>query len=101
MKTCEREYHASVAITEDLTGLLYKQEQDLALFDAERQMCLIKELKKSKESILSNELIILTNQINLSPTMKRALELNKEKGSGSWLTVLPLQEHGYRLFKQT
>ena len=28
------------------------------------------------------------------------MELNKEKGAGSWLTALPLQEHGFSLNKQ-
>ena len=99
-KTAEREYHASVVITEDLTGLLYQQEQDLSLFDAERQQLLIKELKASKESIISNDLNIICNQTDVSPTLKRALELNKQKGSGTWLTVLPLQDLGFCLNKR-
>ena len=32
--------------------------------------------------------------------MKRNMILNKEKGSGSWLTVLPLEDHGFVLNKQ-
>ena len=32
--------------------------------------------------------------------MKRCLELNMEKGAGSWLTALPLQDLGYCLNKQ-
>ena len=29
VETCEREYQSSLAITEDLTGLIYRQEHDL------------------------------------------------------------------------
>ena len=32
--------------------------------------------------------------------LKRCLELNKEKGVGSWLTALPLKDQGYCLNKQ-
>jgi len=31
--------------------------------------------------------------------LKRALELTSEKGASNWLTVLPVQEHGFSLHK--
>ena len=99
MITCMREYQSSVTITEDLTDLLYRQQKNLSLFDANRQLAKIKELKTSKESWLSNSLDDILSRIE-SPAMIRAIELNKEKGAGSWLTVLPLQQHGYCLNKQ-
>ena len=33
-------------------------------------------------------------------SLKRCMALNKEKGSGSWLTALPLKDHGFCLNKQ-
>ena len=97
--TCEREYHASKLITEDLAALLYRQEQDLTLFDTEKQEAVIKELKKNKEIFITDYQKQLSLQSN-NITIKRAMELNKERGSGSWLTVLPLEEHGFCLNKQ-
>ena len=35
----------------------------------------------------------------LSPELKRCVDLAKEKGSSSWLSVLPLEEHGFYLHK--
>ncbi len=35
----------------------------------------------------------------LTPTLKKAMDLAKEKGSSSWLTTLPLEEHGFCLHK--
>ena len=99
VETCEREFHSSLTITEDLTGLIYRQEQDFSLFNAERQSLVIKELKATKENSnkeILNGIISLTEDQSL----KRALTLNKEKGSGTWLTVLPLESHGYCLNKR-
>ena len=36
---------------------------------------------------------------NLSSTLQRSMELAREKGASSWLTVLPLSEHGFGLHK--
>ena len=98
VETCKREYDASKTITEDLTDLLYRQEQDLALFDFNKQSNTIKELKKSKEVFNTNCFTEISEQ--MSEDMKRVMTLNKEKGSGCWLTALPLLDHGYVLNKQ-
>ena len=52
-------------------------------------------------------LVITQRQANLSllslstdDSLKRCLLLNREKGAGSWLTALPLKDHGYCLNKQ-
>ena len=36
---------------------------------------------------------------HLSPHLQRAVDLAKEKGSSPWLTVTPLEEHGFYLNK--
>ena len=36
---------------------------------------------------------------HLSTTQKRLISLAKEKGSSSWLTVIPVEEHGFFLNK--
>ena len=40
---------------------------------------------------------VIHNQ--LFPQLQRAIDLAKEKGSSSWLTVIPLEEHGFYLNK--
>ena len=35
----------------------------------------------------------------LPPTMKKAAGLAQEKGASAWLTVLPIEEHGFALHK--
>ena len=38
-------------------------------------------------------------EANLDPDTKRAVTQAKEKGASSWLTVLPIKEHGFTLTK--
>jgi hypothetical protein len=98
IEACEREYQSSLKITEKLSALIYNQDQDLALFDPDEQLSVIKEMKQTKESVFKakyDEILL-----HLDPETQRCLELNHEKGSGSWLTVLPLQDMGYSLNKQ-
>ena len=37
--------------------------------------------------------------ISLTPPMQLAMNLAQEKGASSWLTALPLEEHGFTLHK--
>ena len=80
-------------------GLIYRQDQDLTLFDVAKQNAEIKEQKKNKELFLKGQLEEIVLHISDS-NVKRALNLNNEKGTGSWLTTLPLKELGFCLNKQ-
>ena len=96
--SCEREYSASKMITSSLSDLIYKQETDLGLFDTDAQKEIIKNLKKTKEINLISTQKGIVESIQ-DATLKRSFALNTEKGSGAWLTALPLKEHGYCLNK--
>ena len=43
--------------------------------------------------------VATTLKDNLNVSLKRAMELAQEKGVSSWLTALPIQEHGFTLHK--
>ena len=43
--------------------------------------------------------VATTLKVNLTGPLKRAVELAQEKGASSWLTALPIQEHGFALHK--
>ena len=99
VEACEREYAASKLVTNDLSDLIYRQVSDLSCLDLRKQEETIKVLKKNKESQLHSAFLDAVSRIE-DPSQKRALSLSAEKGSGSWLTVLPLKEYGYCLNKQ-
>ena len=57
-----------------------------------------------KQSIRKNNrdhqtLLADTLHSQLSPSLKRCAGLAREPGSSSWLTILPIQEHGFHLHK--
>ena len=57
-----------------------------------------------KQSIRKNNrdhqtLLADTLHSQLSPFLKRCADLAREPGSSSWLTVLPIPEHGFHLHK--
>ena len=66
--------------------------------DVELEQNHIKYLMKKRKQEQQND-----DAMNLRPpdTLKRAMELAKEKGSSSWLTALPLESHGFALHKSS
>ena len=98
-ETADREYEASCTITEDLANLILRQEQDLSHYDAERTSLKVKNLKAAKEAFLTEKFNSLYEETP-DAILKRCMLLNKEKGAGSWLTALPLKDHGFCLNKQ-
>ena len=96
--TCQREYEASKTITQGLADLIYRQKRDLSLWNTQEQDQLIKDLKKTKEENLVNTHKEVLENLN-DNLLKRSLSLSAEKGSGAWLTVLPLKDLGYSLNK--
>ena len=87
------------AVTQNLADLILQQEQDISFYSHERTLGIIKEVKRAKESYLKEKFAEVLLTLENSP-LKRCLELNREKGAGSWLTALPLQDHGFCLNKQ-
>ena len=57
-------------------------------------------MKAAKESFLSNKYNCILDALPDDSVVKRCLALNREKGAGSWLTALPLKDHGFYLNKQ-
>ena len=101
MDRCEQEYQSSVKVTSELSKLILDQQQDLDMFDSSAQLLAIKELKIAKESSHKEKCDTIISQLDaINQEMHRCIKLNQEKGSGCWLSVLPLKDHGYSLNKQ-
>ena len=83
------EYNASAAITENLSAIIYNQEADFSNYNREQVKEIVATVKAEKERRLKLELDEIHQLVD--PKMKRILDLSQEKGSGAWLTALPVQ----------
>ncbi len=97
MITCDREYEASISITESLKNLIINQQNTLDELDYTSISTKKAALKISKAARFSEE---YKNILDSLPKLnKRALEQSAMKGSSSWLSALPLKALGYCLNK--
>ena len=55
-------------------------------------------IKERRRSRLKDKAIHLRDSLLLS--LQLAMDLAREKGASTWLTVLPIEEHGFTLHKQ-
>ena len=89
------QFSASVAITAPLVQSILQQSSapsaDVLCDQLEAKRCVVDEHQKSITD-LYNSLMPL-----LSSSLHRSVFLSGESGSSSWLTALPLTEHGFAL----
>ena len=98
VQTAEYEYKSSCEITENLMSLIYNQELNLQKYDNIKITAIINNLKAAKERRLEDEYVNIRSEINSD--MKRSMDLAREKGSGAWLSALPIHSLGFVLNKQ-
>ena len=67
------------------------------MVDSNSTAMIKKDIKKSNRQRQDQQANNIYNQ--LTPELKRCMDLAKKKGSSSWLSVLPLEEHGFYLRK--
>ena len=96
-RAAANEYHASQQVTSTLCDhvisqdLVYSSEIIAKQLEAKAQ---ISRETKERTSFEFNEVYE-----NLPVSLRRAADLATEKGSSTWLTALPLAEHGFALHK--
>ena len=59
---------------------------------------------EAKQTIRSNRAQLLSDKVatirdSLSPPLQKLFDITNEKGSSTWLSVVPLKSHGYHLHK--
>ena len=84
------------ASTAPLVGLIIAQDHE-AHVDPAVMIEIKKDIQKKNHQQIENQANIIYDQLN--PQMKRCVDLAKEKGSSSWLSAIPLAEHGFHLHK--
>ena len=92
----DTEYNASTQLTAPLVALIVARERSLGEC-FEHQKLIKREIHRSKRKLQDDKANALMEI--LPDSLKRCVQLAQEKGASSWLTVRPLQEHGFRLHK--
>ena len=91
------EYAASRKITGPLVNLIYYQESQYTMDTSEEQhklKSLMKTEKREAQSAAAER-----PKPQLSPTLRRSIQVAKEKGASSWLIALPIEKLGFSLHK--
>ena len=92
------QHKASLKITQPLVELILKQSKTLPpetfLKQREQKLEVRASNRQAQETATSHTIPILPT------TLKKAVEMSREKGASSWLTVLPIEEHGFTLHKR-
>ena len=94
---CTREYAASCLLSGPLTKLILQQEGCMP-------PSIYAEQKQAKTAISQQKTVHITEATEkvlgeVQAEQRRTIELASEKGASSWLTTLPIEEHGFHLSK--
>ena len=94
--TWKSNFKASELFTALLIALIIVQDPG-AHVDPAVMIEIKKDIQKENHQQVKNQADIIYDQLN--PLMKQCVDLAKEKGSSSWLSPIPLAEHGFHLHK--
>ena len=87
---------ASERLTAPLAALIVAQNSEQAI-DHLEVITIKKDIRKTNRQRQEDQAQEIHNHLN--PHLKRSIDLAKEKGSSSWLSVLPLEDYGFYLHK--
>ena len=89
-------FQASQHLTAPLVAMIIAKEVNQTI-DPDSISAVKKNIRKSNRQRQVQLAVNVYDQ--LPPQLKRCVDLAKEKGSSSWLSVLPLEDHGFYLHK--
>jgi hypothetical protein len=93
------EFDNSLKVTSPLVSLILSQSKEYSYeIYCDQMTCKneIRNVKRSRQNTRASEICK-----NLPTDLQYAMELAQEKGASSWLTTLPISEHGFTLHKET
>ena len=96
-KSAERELHYSLQVTSPLVAKILEQNQQYGYEIINHQQRNKASIRRQNDEASSNEADDLHSQ--LPPHLQKAVNLAQEKGASTWLTALPLKDHGFALHK--
>ena len=96
-KAADGEFQSSLLVTSSLKVHILNQDKEYGHETIAQQLqckATVSRLNREKSAREANDLYG-----HLPDSLQRAVDFAKEKGASTWLTVLPLAEHGFSLHK--
>ena len=90
-------FKASLLVTTPLRKLIQTQDSEYTYQAHADQMTAKTDIRQKRREQATTDASSLRGE--LTPTLQKAMDLARERGSSSWLTSLPLEEHGFVLHK--
>ena len=91
------QYTNSLSVTMPLINLLLDQHDSISLDILHLQSKAKQTIHNTKAQAMRDHSLLVRN--NLSPQLQRLFDIANEKGSSTWLSVVPIKSHGYHLHK--
>ena len=95
--TSDDNFVASMSVTAPLRQLIHHQDNQYSYETSSDQMSAKADIQRRRREQAITNANHLRNE--LTPTLQRAMDLARERGSSSWLTARPLEEHDFSLHK--
>jgi len=92
-KEAQHEFENSVKLTKNLADAIINQSSAAA--DNTENRSLVSKANRIRQTNMKDEV-----EQTLPEWQKKQLQLNQQKGASSWLTALPIDEHGFHLSKR-
>ena len=96
--SAQNEFQASKDITKSLSDQISQQNANYSFEVLEKQLSAKARVKSQRRLSLKAKADNLRE--SLPSSLQLAMDLSKEKGASNWLTVLPIEEHGFTLHKR-
>ena len=96
-KNAEREFQSSELITSSLTNNILDQNQEYGYDTIANQLQMKADVSKNNREQNTKEADEIFS--HLTVLQQKTVVQAKEKGASTWLTVLPLRDHGFTLHK--
>lgn len=90
-------FNASLLVTAPLRQLFHSRDTTYSYQALADQMSAKADIQRKRREQATAEANNLRGE--LTPALQKAMDLARERGSSSWLTALPLGEHGFSLHK--
>ena len=95
-KQAVMQHDISHKVTAPLISLVMEQSKEIPIEALEEQLQAKHEAHQDRHLALADSL-----HSTLPNTLQKAVEISKESGASTWLTALPIEEHGFVLHKGT